>query len=52
MNQILKLINTRELYVHLIMFKVYIDTKGQTSKSYNGYLQTEIKELFGDEFDY
>ena len=52
MNQILKLINTRELYTHLIMFKVYLDTKGQTNKSYNGNLQKEVQNLFGDEFDY
>ena len=52
MNQILKLINRRELYVHLIMFKIYLDTRGQTNQTYKGNLKSEIKELFGEEFEY
>nr|WP_315163577.1 hypothetical protein [uncultured Flavobacterium sp.] len=51
MNEILKIIETRELYSHLILSKVYISTHGRTNESYSGNLTSDVKKLFGDEFD-
>lgn len=51
MNEILKIIEERELYVHLILAKVYLSTKGKTNMSHNGDMYREMKELFGEEFD-
>ena len=50
MNQILKLIETRNLYVHLILFKIYLDTQGRTDTPFSGDMRNEIKELLGDEY--
>lgn len=51
MNQVLKLIQERELYVHLILFKVYLNTKGRTDKVYSGNLTKELTSLFESEFN-
>ena len=50
MNQILKLIETRNLYVHLILFKIYLDTQGRTDTLFSGNMRNEIKELLGVEY--
>lgn len=51
MNEILKILEERELYSHLILMKVYLATNGRTNETFGGNLQKEFKELFGDEFD-
>lgn len=51
MNEILRIIEKRELYVHIILFKVYIETEGRTDTFYGGNIRREIKELFGNEFN-
>ncbi|MBQ4818604.1 hypothetical protein [Aquimarina sp. MMG016] len=50
MNAILEIIETRNLYSHLILFKLYLDSKGRINDIYNGNLDSEISELLGDEF--
>ena len=51
MNEILKIIEERELYSHLILTKVFIGTNGRTNETYKGKLITDLKQLFGDEFN-
>jgi len=51
MNKILKIIEKRELYTHIILFKVYINTQGRTDEFYRGHLEKDIEELMGDQFD-
>ena len=52
MNEVLKLLNTREIYTHTILFKVYLETRGNTSVAFRGNLQLEVKELFEDDYNY
>jgi hypothetical protein len=51
MNEILKLIEERELYVHLILSKVYLSTKGRTNEVFQGNLEADFVHLFGSEFN-
>lgn len=51
MNEILKLIEERELYVHLILLKVYLSTKGRTNDLFHGNLEKDFVELFESEFN-
>jgi len=51
MNVILKIIEDRELYSHLILVKLFISTKGMTNEVYQGNMYRDMKALFGDEFD-
>ncbi len=51
MNEILKLIEERELYVHLILSKVYLSTKGRTNEVFHGNLEKDFVELFESDFD-
>ncbi len=51
MEDILKIIEDRELYSHLILAKVYIGTKGKTNESFIGDIQKELKALFNSEFN-
>ncbi len=51
MNSILKLLETRDLYIHLMLFKIYLSSNGRTKFPYNGNLQKEMKELFASEYD-
>jgi len=50
MNQILKLIEKREVYNHIILFKIYLETKGNTDSFYGGNLRKDIHTLIGDDF--
>ncbi|WKB82802.1 hypothetical protein QYR09_07135 [Cellulophaga lytica] len=50
MNEILKIIETRNLYAHLILFKIYLASKGRTDRGYSGNLRKDIQELFGENF--
>ncbi|MEP0264883.1 hypothetical protein [Dokdonia sp.] len=50
MNSILDIIQTRKLYEFLILYIVYINTKGQTNYNYNN-AERDIEELLMDEFD-
>lgn len=50
MNEILKLLETRNLYVYLILFKIYMDHNGMTKHPYSGDLRKEIKEFLGSEY--
>lgn len=51
MNEILKIIEERELYVHLILAKLYLKTYGRTDLHYNGDIFSEMKSLFDEEFN-
>ncbi|WP_282117163.1 hypothetical protein [Cellulophaga baltica] len=50
MNQILKIVERRKLYIHLILFRVYIENEGRTDKGFHGNLQNEIQDLLNYEF--
>lgn len=51
MNEILKIIEERELYVHLILAKLYLTSYGRTDVHYNGNIFNEMKSLFDEEFN-
>lgn len=50
MKEFLRIKEKREMYQYLILFKLYIETKGDTSKSYQ-FLRKDIKELLGSDYD-
>ncbi|MBU2995495.1 hypothetical protein KO500_03585 [Cellulophaga baltica] len=53
MNSILKLLETRDLYIHLILFKIYLQTSGRTKIPINeSDLKNEIKEIFDGDYSY
>lgn len=51
MNEILKIIETRDLYIHLILFKIYLSTKGRTDIFFQGNMIDDFKELLGEDFN-
>ena len=51
MNEILRIIEKRELYIHIILFKIYIETEGRTDDLYGGELDKEIQTLLGENFN-
>ncbi len=50
MNEILKILENRNLYTHLILFKIYLSTRGRTDTFFQGDMRKDFKELFGEEF--
>jgi len=53
MNNILKLLETRNLYIHLMLFKIYLQSNGRTKNPINtSDLKNEIKEIFGDDYSH
>ncbi len=52
MNKILKIIETRDLYIHLILFKIYLETRGKTDTPFGGDMRRDLKELFGKEYSH
>ncbi|SEC74404.1 hypothetical protein SAMN05192540_3970 [Maribacter dokdonensis] len=50
MNSILKLLEERSLYVHIILFKIYISHNGKIKMPPIGNLRQEVKALFGTSF--
>jgi hypothetical protein len=50
MNEILKIIEERDLYAHLILTKIYLETKGQTNDVFRGDFNYDLESLFEDEF--
>ncbi|WP_151198018.1 hypothetical protein [Cellulophaga baltica] len=53
MNSILKLLETRNLYIHLMLFKIYLQSNGRTKNPINtSDLKNEIKEIFGDDYSH
>ena len=51
MNAILKIIEGRKLYTHLILFRLYIDTQGRTNESFRGNWMKELEVLFVGDFN-
>jgi hypothetical protein len=51
MNEILKIIEERDLYAHLILTKIYLETKGQTNDVFRGDYNYGLESLFEDEFN-
>lgn len=49
MNELLKIIEKRELYVHIMLFKIHIQTEGKTN-NFCSFLARDIKLLFGESF--
>ena len=52
MNSILEIIDKRNLHMYLIMFKIYLDTRGKTDTGYSGNIEKELEELLEDEYNY
>ena len=52
MNLALKILNEKEFISHIILFKLYIDSKGRINKTYFGDIRKEIESLYDkNEFD-
>ncbi|WP_430907512.1 hypothetical protein [Maribacter sp. 2-571] len=51
MNEILRIIEKRDLYTHIILFKIYIENEGRTDNFYGGQLDKEIQSLLGENFN-
>jgi len=51
MNEALRILNKKDFYKYIILFKLYIDSKGNAREMYQGNLKNEIRELHGDDFD-
>lgn len=51
MNEILRIIELRELYVYILLFKIYIETEGRIDDFCN-YLERDVQLLFGEQFIY
>ncbi len=51
MNTILSLIDKRNLYVHLLLLKIYKATSGNTRQSYPGDLQKDMQNLLEEQYD-
>lgn len=50
MNSILDIIDKRHLHKYLILFQVYLFTRGRTNTIYQGNLKQDMKELLKDDF--
>lgn len=51
MNEFLRIIEKRNLYTHIILFKIYIENEGRTDVHYGGEIDREIKTLLGESFN-
>lgn len=50
MNAILKLLEERNLYVHIMLYKIYVSHNGMIHYPPDGNLREEIKTLLGEDF--
>lgn len=50
MNAILKLLEERNLYIHIMLYKIYVSHGGMINYPPNGDLRKDIKDLMGDDF--